>query len=155
MANSCVQNCKADTPGTRKLIDPGKFNYLKQKQPLTDKEGILMKKQLLITTFCILLSGLCNWYLLHANSVPLQAEVIDLKRQGWKITETNSRVEARPGIKPYQNLKRVVQVVKYRLNKGTKVLFCVVEYDSQLDTIRESCADSLQKAEKKLRQQHE
>ena len=113
---------------------------------------MLMKKKLLITTFCILFSGLFNWHMLHANTAPLHAEVIELKRQGWKVTETHSSVEERPGIKPYQNLKRVVQVVKYRLNKGTEVLFCVVEYDSQWDTIRESCADSLQQAEKKLRQ---
>ena len=113
---------------------------------------MLMQKKLLITTFCMLFSGLCNWHLLHANTAPLHAEVIVLKRQGWKVTETHSSVEARPGIKPYQNLKRVVQVVKYRLNKGTEVLFCVVEYDSQWDTIRESCADSLQQAEEKLRQ---
>jgi len=152
MANFYVQNYKKDTTGTRRLINPGKFNYFRQKQHLTDKEGMLMKKQLLITTFCMLFSGLCNWHLLHANTSPLHAEVIKLKRQGWKVTETHSSVEARPGIKPYQNLKRVVQVVKYRLNKGTEVLFCVVEYDSQWDTMRESCADSLQKAEKKLRQ---
>ena len=114
-----------------------------------------MKKQLFITTFCMLFSGLCNWHLLLANTAPLHAEVIELKRQGWKVTETHSSVEARPGIKPYQNLKRVVQVVKYRLNKGTEVLFCVVEYDSQWDSIRESCADSLQQAEKKLRRQLE
>ncbi len=111
---------------------------------------MLMKKQLLVTTFCMLFSGLCNWHLLHANTAHLHDEVIELKRQGWKITETHSSVEARPGIKPYQNLKRVVQVVKYRLNKGTEVLFCVVEYDSQLDTIREFCADSMQQAEEKL-----
>jgi len=116
---------------------------------------MLMKKQLLITTLCMLFSGLCNWHLLHANTAPLHAEVIELKRQGWKVTETHSSVEARPGIKPYQNLKRVVQVVKYRLNKGTEVLFCVVEYDSQWDSIRESCADSLQQAEKRLRRQLE
>jgi len=155
MANFCVQNYKADTTGIRRLIDPGKFNYLRQKQPLTDKEGMLMKKQLFITTFCMLFSGLCNWHLLLANSAPLHAEVIELKRQGWKVTETLSRVEARSGIKPYQNLKRVVQVVKYRLNKGTEVLFCVVEYDSQWDTLRESCAESLQKAEENLRRQSE
>ena len=109
-----------------------------------------MKKQLLIITLCMLFSGLFNWHLLHANTEPLHTEVIELKRQGWKVTETHSSVEARPGIKPYQNLKRVVQVVKYRLNKGTEVLFCVVEYDSQLDTIREFCADSIQQAEEKL-----
>ena len=152
MVNFCVQNYKADTIDTRRLIDPRKFNYFRQKQPLTDKEGKLMKKQLFITTFCMLFSGLCNWYLLYANTAPLHAEVIELKRQGWKITETNSSVEARPGIKPYQNLKRVVQVVKYRLNKGTEVLYCVVEYDSQWDTMRESCAESMQQAEKKVRQ---
>jgi hypothetical protein len=151
MANFYVQNCKKDTTGTLRLINPGKFNYFRQKQPLTDKEGMLMKKQLLITTFCMLFSGLFNWNLLHANTSPLHSEVIKLKRQGWKVTETHSNVEARPGIKPYQNLERVVQVVKYRLNKGTEVLFCVVEYDSQWDTIRESCADSLQQAEEQLR----
>ena len=113
---------------------------------------MLMKKQLFIITFCMLFSGLFNWHLLLANTTPLQAEIIELKRQGWKVTERHSSVEARPGIKPYQNLKREVQVVKYRLNKGTEVLFCVVEYDSQWDTMRESCADSLQHAEKKLRQ---
>ena len=114
---------------------------------------MLIKKNLLITTLCMLFSGLCNWHLLLANSAPLHAEVIELKRQGWKVTETLSRVEVLSGIKPYQNLKRVVQVVKYRLNKGTEVLFCVVEYDSQWDTVRESCAESLQKAEEKLRRQ--
>ena len=111
-----------------------------------------MKKKLLITTFCMLFSGLCYWHLLHANTAPLHTELIEFKRQGWKVTETHSSVEARPGIKPYQNLKRIVQAVKYRLNKGTEVLFCVVEYDSQLDTIGESCADSLKQAEEKLRQ---
>ena len=110
-----------------------------------------MKRQLFITTFCILFSGLCNWHLLLANTAPLDTEVIELKRQGWKVTEIHSSVETRPGIRPYQNLKRVVQLVKYKLNKGTEILFCVVEYDSQWDTIRESCADSLQQAEEQLR----
>ena len=114
-----------------------------------------MKRQLLITTFCMLFSGLCNWYLLHANTSPLHTEVIALKRQGWKVTEINSSVETRPGIKPYQNLKRIVQIVQYRLNKGTEVLFCVVEYDSQWDTIRESCADSMQQAKEMLSRKFE
>ena len=109
-----------------------------------------MKKQLLILSLCILLSGYCSWHILHANT-----EVIELKRKGWQVSETHSKVEARPGIKPYQNLKRVVQVVKYKLNKDTEVLFCVIEYDSQWDTIRESCAEQLQKAEEKMRQKSE
>ena len=116
---------------------------------------MLIKKHLLITTLCMLFSGLCNWHLLLANTAPLHAEVIELKRQGWKVTETHSSVEARPGIKPYQNLKRVVQILNYRLNKGTEVLFCVVEYDSQWDTIRESCADSMHQAKEILNRQSE
>ena len=114
-----------------------------------------MKMQLLITTFCMLFSGLCNWHLLQANNSSLHTEVIALKRQGWEVTEIHSSVETRQGIEPYQNLKRVVQVVKYRLNKGKDVLFCVVEYDSQWDTIRESCADSMQQAKEMLSQQSE
>ena len=111
-----------------------------------------MKRQLLISIFCMLFSGLCNWHLLHANTRPLNTELIALKQQGWKVTEIHSSVEGRPGIKPYQNLKRVVQIVKYRLNKGAEILFCIVEYDSQRDTIRESCAESIQQAKEMLRQ---
>ena len=114
-----------------------------------------MKNQLLLTSFYILFSGLYNWHLLYANTSPLHTEVIKLKRQGWKVAEIHSSVEGRPGIKPYQNLKRVVQIVKYRLNKGAEVLFCVVEYDSQWDTIRESCADSMQQAKEILSRQSE
>ena len=114
-----------------------------------------MKRTLLITTFCMLFSGLCNWFLLQANTSPIHTEVIALKRQGWKVTEIHSSIESRPGIKPYQNLKRMVQVLNYRLNKGTEVLFCVVEYDSQWDTIRESCADSMHQAKEMLSQQSE
>ena len=96
-------------------------------------------------------SGLCYWHLLHANTDSISSELIELKRQGWKVTETKSSIESRPGIKPYQNLKREVQVVKYKLKKGIEVLFCVVEYDSQKDTIQELCAETLKDAEKKLR----
>ena len=69
---------------------------LDRKQPLNYKERMLMKKKILISTLCMLFSGLCNWYLLHANTAPLQAKIIELKRQGWKVTEKHSRVEARP-----------------------------------------------------------
>ena len=103
----------------------------------------------------MLFSELYNWHLLHANTRPLNTEVITLKQQGWKVTEIHSSVEGRPGIKPYQNLKRVVQIIKYRLNKGSEVLYCVVEYDSQWDTIRESCADSMQQAKEMLSRQSE
>ena len=78
---------------------------------------------------------------IFANDSKEIQNVLELKRQGWEVIEKQSRVESRPGLKPYQNLKREVQVVKYRLSKNEQFYFCFVEYDSQLDTIRESCAD--------------
>ena len=86
-----------------------------------------------------------NWTGMHqifaTDSKEIQ-NVLELKRQGWEVIEKQSRVESRPGLKPYRNLKREVQVVKYRLSKNEQFYFCFVEYDSQLDTIEESCVDS-------------
>ena len=75
-------------------------------------------------------------------------KLLELKRQGWKVLEKQNEVESRPGLKPYQNLKREILVVKYRLQKGAVFLFCLVEYDSQLDTISEACDVSQKIAEK-------
>ena len=66
--------------------------------------------------------------------------MIQLKQQGWKVEEMKSFVESRPGKRPYQMLKRDVQVVLYRLHRQEQELFCRVEYDSQQDTIREMCS---------------
>ena len=66
-------------------------------------------------------------------------KIIELKRQGWKVFEKQSKIEKRPGIKPYEKLVRIVQVIKYKLNKDNKVVFCIVEYDSQLDRIIDAC----------------
>ena len=86
-----------------------------------------------------------NWTGMHqifANDSKEIQNVLGLKRQGWEVIEKQSLVESRPGLKPYRNLKREVQVVKYRLRKKEQFYFCLVEYDSQLDTIEEFCADS-------------
>ena len=87
---------------------------------------------------------------IYANDTIETPNVLELKRQGWEVIEIQNWVETRPGLKPYENLKREVQVVKYRLRKGAKYSFCLIEYDSQLDTIREPCADSEEKAREKL-----
>ena len=81
--------------------------------------------------------------------MPLQAwslnqeskeSIIQFRQQGWKVEEKKSFVESRPGKRPYQMLKRDVQVVLYRLHRQEQELFCRVEYDSQQDTIREMCS---------------
>ena len=95
-----------------------------------------------------------NWTGMHQNFATDSKEiqnVLELKRQGWEVIEKQSRVESRPGLKPYQNLKREVQVLKYRLSKNEQFYFCLVEYDSQLDTISEACDVSQKIAEKRPR----
>tara|TARA_B100000676_G_scaffold296489_1_gene336907 strand:- start:786 stop:1115 length:330 start_codon:yes stop_codon:yes gene_type:complete len=66
-------------------------------------------------------------------------KVYKFKQQGWKVVEKQNIILKRPGIKPYQNLERVVELVKYKLKKGDAFKFCKVEYDSQLDKIFDSC----------------
>ena len=99
-----------------------------------------------------------NWteqkfsYANEDSKSPEASKLLELKRQGWKVLEKQSGIESRPGLKPYQNLKREVLVVKYRLRKGAVFLFCLVEYDSQLDTISEACDVSQKIAEKRQRE---
>ena len=110
------------------------------------------KKLLLTASVCLLIFCWTELNLSYANESAEIRNVFELKRQGWEVLEKQSEIESRPGLKPYQNLKREVLVVKYRLSKGTEFLFCLVEYDSQLDTIREACDVSQEKAEKRLAQ---
>ena len=77
---------------------------------------------------------------LEGNTAPEDKTVFSLRQRGWKIIEQSSFVDSRPGLAPYQNLRRDVQVVKYRLQHDEKVMMCIVEYDSQRDLISESCA---------------
>ena len=66
--------------------------------------------------------------------------IVQFRKQGWKVEKKKSFVESRPGKRPYQMLRRDVQVVLYRLHRHQQELFCGVEYDSQQDTIREMCS---------------
>ena len=84
--------------------------------------------------------------LMMISLIPLQAwsmnqvskeSMVQYRNQGWKVEEMKSFMESRPGKRPYQMLKRDVQVVLYRLHRQEQELFCRVEYDSQQDTIRE------------------
>ena len=90
----------------------------------------------LITLVMISLMPLLAWSM---NQVSKET-MIQFGQQGWKVEEKKSFVESRPGKRPYQMLKRDVQVVLYRLLRQQQELFCRVEYDSQQDTIREMCS---------------
>ena len=112
-----------------------------------------MKKLYLSAPVCLLFF---YWTVTHQIQTTESIEtqdipgVLELKRLGWEVVEKKSRIESRAGQKPYQNLKRVVLVVKYRLSKDEELYICLVEYDSQLDTLRESCADNEEKASERL-----
>ena len=90
----------------------------------------------LITLMMISLIPLQAWSM---NQVSKES-MVQYRKQGWKVEEMKSFVESRPGKRPYQMLKRDVQVVLYRLHRQQQELFCRVEYDSQQDTISEMCS---------------
>ena len=90
----------------------------------------------LITLVMISMLLLQAWSMNHV----LKESMVQFRKQGWKVEEMKSFVESRPGKRPYQMLKRDVQVVLYRLHRQEQELFCRVEYDSQQDTIREMCS---------------
>ena len=90
----------------------------------------------LITLVMISLMPLLAWSMNQES----KESMIQFKQQGWKVEQKKSFVESRPGKRPYQMLKRDVQVVLYRLHRQEQELFCRVEYDSQQDTIREMCS---------------
>ena len=90
----------------------------------------------LITLVMISLMPLQAWSMDQVS----KESMVQYRKQGWKVEEKKSFVESRPGKRPYQMLKRDVQVVLYRLHRQQQGLFCRVEYDSQQDTIREMCS---------------
>lgn len=62
-----------------------------------------------------------------------------LQATGWKVVEKREEKKELPGIAPYQNLVRVVQLVHFRLEKDDQVMRCIAEYDSQRDKYTEAC----------------
>ena len=111
-------------------------------------------KKLSVGAIFFLLNFNCWGLNLNFASEPTEiGRVLELKRQGWEVLEKQSEVESRPGLKPYQNLEREIQVVKYSLRKGKEFLFCLVEYDSQLETIIGACAVSAEQVEKRIGRQ--
>ena len=73
------------------------------------------------------------------NSSSNSLTVHNLKKDGWRVVEKQSHVEIRPSKNPYNNLKRLVLVVVHILQKAEEQHKCIMEYDSQIDTILEKC----------------
>ena len=63
----------------------------------------------------------------------------DLLTDGWTIVQKSEEQRALPGMAPYQNLTRIVQITRYHLRKGNARMTCETTYDSQRDHFEERC----------------
>ena len=81
--------------------------------------------------------------LLFAIISPLTAQgeetVHGLRQAGWQIVEKTSRDEWLPGIAPYEDLRRLVYVVTYTLQKQGETRICTLTRDNMRDTSTQSC----------------
>ncbi len=73
------------------------------------------------------------------SKVSTRPTIASLKSDGLKIVKKTAEQKTLPGVAPYQDLKRVVQIVRYRLEKGPATITCETAYDSQLDHFEENC----------------
>ncbi|MBT6096274.1 MAG: hypothetical protein HOH04_15420 [Rhodospirillaceae bacterium] len=65
--------------------------------------------------------------------------IANLQAQGWKVIHKSEEKKELPGVAPYQDLKRIVQVIHYRLEKGDGLMICEATYDSQRERYDETC----------------
>ncbi len=62
-----------------------------------------------------------------------------LRQAGWQLVEKTSRDEWLPGIAPYENLRRLLYIVTYTLQKQGETKVCTLSRDNMHDTFKESC----------------
>ena len=76
---------------------------------------------------------------LPVNAGSANHKVSDYLADGYTIAEKREEERTVPGKPPYDQVKRVVHVTTYRLERGAESVVCEVRYDSQLDTIKTFC----------------
>ena len=81
-------------------------------------------------------------------SGPLSAadttKLTDLRNQGWQVVSKREHQKKLPGVAPYENLTRVIQITTFVMSKDGKQMTCDMAYDSQRDRITETCRDGVQ-----------
>ena len=70
---------------------------------------------------------------------PTAMSLVELQSAGWAIVE-KTEPKALPGIAPYQNLERVIQMVNYRLSGNSAEIRSKTAYDSQRNHYEETCS---------------
>ena len=66
--------------------------------------------------------------------------LIELQSAGWAVVEKTEALKRVPGVAPYQNLERVIQMVNYRLSRNGAEIRSKTAYDSQRDHYEETCS---------------
>jgi len=62
-----------------------------------------------------------------------------LRQAGWQIVEKTAYDEWLPGIAPYEDLRRLLYVVTYTLQKQGETKICTLSRDNMHDTFTQSC----------------
>ena len=68
-----------------------------------------------------------------------EISVAGLRTAGWSVVSKEESRRSLPGVTPYENLTRVIQVTTFVLKKGADQTVCEMAYDSQRDRIDETC----------------
>jgi len=72
----------------------------------------------------------------HANE---SVRTRDLILNGWDIVGKTAETIRKPGMPPYQDAERLIEVTTYQLVKQQKRYTCTIAYERHLDQFDESC----------------
>ncbi|MEC9185869.1 MAG: hypothetical protein VX930_16480 [Pseudomonadota bacterium] len=75
-----------------------------------------------------------------ATPAPPVMSLIELQSAGWAVVEKTDAQKRVPGIAPYQNLERLIQMVNYRLSRNSAEIRSKTAYDSQRNHYEETCS---------------
>ena len=71
---------------------------------------------------------------------PPVMSLIELQSTGWAVVEKTDAQKRLPGIAPYKNLERVIQMVNYRHSRNGAEIRSKTACDSQRDHYEETCS---------------
>ena len=69
-----------------------------------------------------------------------QETVHGLQQAGWVIVKKTDADEWRAGLPPYENLRRLIYVVTYTLEKEGESMTCTLARDMMFDTSEQKCS---------------
>lgn len=89
-----------------------------------------------------------RWLLAFASALALAGPVLADEphksisaylADGFTVADKREEKRTVPGVPPYEQLRRVLHVTTYRLERAGEAVICTVTYDSQQETISTVC----------------